>query len=186
MIESIINLDIAFFLYLNNLGTETWDFFWMTITNMYTAIPLYLFFIWYSHNKYKFKFFLTIVLAVIILITLTDQGTNLFKNVFVKRLRPCYNEDIIGFMRLVKPHCGGKHGFFSAHASNNFALVVFFGLMLKKHLAKKVYWFYIWACLVAYSRIYIGVHYPLDVLTGALYGSLLGGSVFNLWKKICT
>ncbi|HAI39168.1 MAG TPA: phosphatase PAP2 family protein, partial [Maribacter sp.] len=81
---------------------------------------------------------------------------------------------IAPYMRLVKSYCGGKFGYFSAHASNSFALAVFFGSILKSSVRYLGVFLVLWAALVAYSRIYIGVHFPLDILTGAFIGSLFG------------
>jgi undecaprenyl-diphosphatase len=77
-------------------------------------------------------------------------------------------------MRLVKSYCGGQYGYFSAHAANVFAIAVFFGSILKSNLKGIGFFLVLWAALVAYSRVYIGVHFPLDIVTGAVLGSLFG------------
>jgi undecaprenyl-diphosphatase len=116
------------------------------------------------------------------MITITDQTANLFKDSF-QRLRPCYNEMIKDSLRLVKESCGGKYGFFSAHASNSFTLAVFFGLLYKNKFKYLIYFSLLYASLISYSRIYLGVHFPLDILFGAAFGLIIGILTFNFYDK---
>jgi undecaprenyl-diphosphatase len=117
-----------------------------------------------------------------VLILCTDQFTNLVKAT-AGRLRPCYDEEIKVWVRLVKPTCGNRFGFFSGHASNSFALAVFYSLLLKPYLKKKVLLLFLIAALIAYSRVYIGVHFPLDIVIGALAGAALGYGFYLLWRR---
>jgi len=183
MIDSLINNDIEFFLFLNNLGTTQWDGFWLFITNKFSAIPLYIILLFFSYKYYGLKQTLIVLVGVGIVITLSDQTSNLFKYGF-KRLRPCHDESILNLVRLVKSSCGGKFSYFSAHASNSMAVAVFFGLLLKKHLKHIFLILVLWALMVGYSRIYIGVHFPLDVLTGIFFGGLYAVVVYNLLKIV--
>ncbi|WP_369048498.1 phosphatase PAP2 family protein [Tenacibaculum sp. UWU-22] len=123
------------------------------------------------------------ILAV--LIAASDQLSQLFKFSF-KRLRPCYNEDISGVVRLVKTSCGGKYSYFSAHASTSAALAVYIGLIFKSTYKQLLYILLFFTFLVGYSRIYIGVHYPLDVITGFCLGGFLGYLFYQLFKKVLT
>ncbi|MGB3150813.1 MAG: phosphatase PAP2 family protein [Maribacter sp.] len=173
MLQELLQLDKEFFLYLNGLGNNSWDNCWQFISNKYSAIPLYLFLLILSYQKFGIKKTVLLILSVAILITVSDQLSNFFKY-GVARLRPCHDSTISGSMRLVKSYCGGKYGYFSAHASNSFSLAVFFGIILKSEVKRISFFLLLWASLVAYSRIYIGVHFPLDILTGAIIGSLLG------------
>jgi len=174
MMEEIIHLDEQLFLYLNGLGSAYWDGFWMFLTNSkVTAIPLYALLLYLSYRFFGLKGSLVIIIAVALLITCTDQLSNFFKY-GVKRLRPCHDPDISGLMRLVKSYCGGQYAYFSAHAANSFAVVTFFSFHLHKHLRFAWFFLMVWALLVAYSRIYIGVHFPLDIVTGLLVGLLFG------------
>ncbi|SIQ39675.1 phosphatase PAP2 family protein [Maribacter ulvicola] len=173
MLEELLQLDKDFFLYLNGLGTPKWDGFFLFLSNKFSAIPLYVFLLILSFQKYGKKRNLVLLVSVALLITVTDQLGNFFKY-GVARLRPCHDPEIEPYMRLVKSYCGGKFGYFSAHASNSFALAVFFGSILKSRMKYVGFFLVLWAALVAYSRVYIGVHFPLDIITGALIGSLCG------------
>lgn len=176
MIDQILQLDKDIFIYLNSLGTKAWDPFWMAYTSKFNWIPLYALLLYLMSRQMRLKAVLVTVVVVALMILVTDQVTNLFKNGF-HRLRPCHLAEIVDSMRLVKSHCGGQYGFFSGHASNTMAAAIFIGLTLKKRFKNLIYLLIFWALLMAYSRIYIGVHYPLDILFGMLLG-LLTGTVF--------
>tara|TARA_R110002051_G_scaffold325867_1_gene432543 strand:- start:75905 stop:76474 length:570 start_codon:yes stop_codon:yes gene_type:complete len=169
MLEELIHYDKELFLFLNNLGTSSWDGFWLFITNKFSAVPLYLLLAIIFYKAYGLKKLLLFLVTIGLLITVTDQLANFFKY-GVQRLRPCYDEEVNGLMRLVKSSCGGTYGYFSAHASNAFAVAFLFTYLLKEKYKYIGFLLLTWACLVAYSRIYIGVHFPLDSLTGAFIG----------------
>ena len=181
MLDSILSKDIELLIYLNNLGSIQWDGFWLIMTNKFSAIPLYIFLLYYTYKNYGLKKTLAVLLFVALLITISDQTSNLFKYGF-KRLRPCHDESISHLIRLLKSTCGGLYAFFSAHAANSMAIAVFFGLLLKAKQKYVLPILILWAVLVAYSRIYIGVHFPLDVITGMFFGVLYGTIVYKLWK----
>ena len=168
----MIQLDEQLFLYLNALGSESWDGFWLFMTKKFNMIPLYVVLLIFTFRKIGLNKGLWFVLTIALLISCTDQFTNLFKDGFV-RLRPCHDPDIAPLMRLVKDWCGGKYGFFSGHASNSFALAIFFVTFFKT-ISPAMRWLVLWAAIVAYSRVYVGVHYPIDILCGALFGSAIG------------
>lgn len=185
MLDSLIEKDIELFLFLNNLGTQQWDGFWLFITNKLSAIPLYILLLYLTYKQLGFKKTVLAVLFVILLISISDQTSNLFKYGF-KRLRPCHDENLSNLVRLVKESCGGLYSYFSAHASNSMAVGVFFTLLFKGKNKYVGYFMILWAILVAYSRIYIGVHFPADVLTGALIGfiySLILYKLFSFFSK---
>lgn len=179
--EELINQDQQLFLFLNGLGTESWDGFWMFMTDKLSSLPLYLLLLYLAFRQLGLKSTLFLLIIVALMITASDQLSNAFKYGF-ERLRPCHDDIIFNQMRLVKPYCGGKFGYFSAHASNSFAVATFFALLLNK---SNKWWpaiLLLWALTVAYSRIYIGVHYPLDVITGMSFGMLFGWGFYKLFK----
>jgi undecaprenyl-diphosphatase len=186
MIEDILNLDTELFIYLNSLGFPLFDNFWIFLSNKEANVLFYstLLVLYFYKRSLKFKFSELFYLLILIafMITITDQTANLFKDSF-QRLRPCYNEMIKDSLRLVKESCGGKYGFFSAHASNSFTLAVFFGLLYKKKFKYLIYFSLLYASLISYSRIYLGVHFPLDILFGAAFGLIIGILTFNFYDK---
>ncbi|SFZ94582.1 undecaprenyl-diphosphatase [Flaviramulus basaltis] len=184
MLDQIVQLDKELFIYLNGLGTETWDGFWMFYTTKFNWIPFYAILVYLMYKKLNTKMFILTLVVVVLMISFTDQVSNLFKNVFVKRPRPCHDDEIFSVMRLVKSYCGGQFGYFSGHASNSMAVAIFTGFTLKSKYKYLIYLMIIWAAAMGYSRIYIGVHYPLDVFSGALFGAVSGYGFYRLDKYI--
>ncbi|MFS4418281.1 phosphatase PAP2 family protein [Maribacter sp. 2307ULW6-5] len=179
--EELLHLDRELFLYLNGLGTPAWDNLWQFVSHKLSSVPLYVFLLVIAHWKLGLKNTLWAVVAVALLITVSDQLSNFFK-LGVARPRPCHDGSLMEVMRLVKSRCGGKYGYFSAHASNSFALAVFFGSLLKPHFKGLLPALLVWAAFVAYSRIYLGVHFPLDIVTGALVGAFFGALFARLFN----
>ena len=182
MFEEILKLDSKLFLFLNNLGTSKFDAFWLSLSKIEANILMYLFLILlFFHIKKlspKFLYIFYLLFIIALMITITDQGANFFKDSF-QRLRPCYNESISDSLRLVKENCGGKYGFFSAHASNSFSLAIFFGLLFKNRIRYMIIITIVYASLISYSRIYLGVHFPIDIIVGSSFGIFVGFIIYR-------
>lgn len=182
MLEELVHYDKEVFLFLNHLGTPGWDGFWLFVTDTWSAIPLYLFLAFATYKAYGLKRLLMVMATVALLILVTDQLANFFKY-GVQRLRPCYDAEIGSLVRLVKASCGGRFGYFSAHAGNSFAVACFFSALLRSQYSYLGFFLMAWALLVAYSRVYIGVHFPLDILTGTVVGLFMGTLFYRLYLK---
>lgn len=173
MFETLVEYDKELFLFLNNLGESQWDGFWLFITNKWSSMPVYIVLLILSIRRLGLKKTLAVLVAVALLITATNGLADFFKY-GIQRLRPCYDADLNETIRLVKASCGGKFGYFSAHAANSFAVAIFFTILLRSMYAQIGIFLVVWAIFISYSRIYIGVHFPLDVLSGVIIGSLFG------------
>ena len=179
MIEKLLEFDTELFIYLNNLGSTNWDAFWMAYTTKFNWIPLYAILLYLLYKQLGLKPLLVTIVVVAAMVLFTDQITNLFKH-GLKRPRPCQLDELADKIRLVKSSCGGRYGYFSGHASNSMALAVFIGFMLRYRFKYLKWILIVWAFLMAYSRVYIGVHYPLDILSGMIFGAMCGYGFYKI------
>lgn len=180
MVEKLIHWDTQIFLALNGAHNSFFDVVMFWASDKYIWIPLYLFLLILVFIKLRWKGVFVLV-AIAVLITLSDQASvQLFKEVF-KRLRPCHEPALDGLVHLVDGRCGGKYGFVSSHATNVFALATFMSLFFRENYKYSTFLLMLWASFVAYSRIYLGVHYPGDVLGGAVLGAAIGIVVYKLY-----
>lgn len=180
MIESIKALDTSLFLFLNGLHSPFWDGFMFWVSYKFTWIPLYVILLLLIWKHFKNKVLL--LLPIIFLLALaTDQlSVHAFKNVFL-RYRPCHNLLLQARVHL-NDGCGGTYGFVSSHAANTFALALFLSLLFRERLRYFPLLMLLWASVVSYSRIYNGVHYPADVLGGAIVGCVLAWIFYKLYR----
>lgn len=183
MLESLLSIDRALFQLVNSNGVPFLDLFFLLLSAKATNVIVYLGVAVLVARKKHWSFFLSVLLTVGLMIAFTDQVTNLFK-FGLERLRPCHEPVFKDSVRLVKESCGGLYSFFSGHASNSFALATFFSCFLKCHQRKGGGLLFILAALIALSRVYLGVHYPLDIFCGALFGLFSGGLFWILGQKV--
>ena len=181
MLEQLQILDREVFLYFNNLGVEEWDWFWVLLTEKETSIPLYAVLLYLIFKKTNLKVLGVTVLIVALMITFTDQLANFTKASF-QRFRPC-NEDFIQYGRFLAKRCG-KFGYFSGHAISSFAVATLVSNILKPYFKNVFYWMFFWAFMITYSRIYVGVHYPGDIITGATFGVATGYTFFRFYDYL--
>lgn len=182
MIQVVKDVDIQLFLFLNGMHHPLLDFIMYWASNRWIWIPFYAFLLWIISKK-SGKTLLPLLIGIAILITFSDQLSVLvFKNHFL-RYRPCHNLAIRDLVHLVVP-CGGQYGFVSSHAVNCFALSAFLTTVYNQRIPILKFILFPWAILVCYSRIYNGVHFPADVLVGAVFGSVLGLLFAQLFLKL--
>lgn len=182
MLQKIIQFDTALLKAINAGHSPALDVLMWFISKTYFWIPLYILLAIMYLKHYSKKKFPYIVLTVIILITASDQMASSVIKPLVHRLRPTHNPFLENSLHIINNYKGGLYGFVSSHAANSFALMAFVIGTLKQRWLWALMIFY--ACLTSYSRIYLGVHYPLDIIGGAIIGTALGClSVFILKKR---
>jgi undecaprenyl-diphosphatase len=169
--------DQQLFLFINSANSPFFDQVMHTISGKLIWVPLYLAILIFLGVKYKRKF-LIILIFIIVAATLADQSSVIVKNIF-HRLRPCHEPSLLAIVHLLNGECGGIYGFVSSHATNSFDVALLSLSFIKKR------WYSIsiilWAGIISYSRVYLGVHYPADVIFGALLGSFIGWSIYRLY-----
>ena len=176
--EALSTIDSDLFLFLNGLHADWMDGVMVLITQMWVWLPLYLLLIYWTVKQYGKRCW-WIFLALALVVLCSDQlSAHVCKPLF-QRLRPCYNTDLQGLIHLPKGMAGGQYGFVSSHAANTFAIAAFLTAALRKNYKWMGIALYLWAFISSYSRIYIGYHYPGDILCGAVLGILVG---LTLWK----
>ena len=182
MLEHLIKIDQDIFLFLNGLHINGLDQLMFWISGKKEWIPLYALIVGVIIYNYKKKSIL-IILGIVISIILADQITSGFMKPFFERLRPSHEPLLEGLVHHVNNYKGGRFGFASSHAANSFALAMYLWLLFRHHYKWSI-WIFVWASVVSYSRIYLGVHYPGDIIVGALVGAASGWGSYHLITHI--
>ncbi len=180
LLENLIHFDIELFLVLNGKHDARLDGFMYYISQVWTWIPLYLGMILFLIRKWRLEA-IWIIVSMLLCLILTDQLSNLTKISF-ERLRPSHNPDLEGMIHHVKGYVGGRYGFVSGHASNVFGYALLTSLFIKNSVYTT--FIFLWAIMVSYSRIYLGVHYPFDIVGGMLLGMSVAGITYLLLNNV--
>jgi undecaprenyl-diphosphatase len=179
-IDWLVNTDKNILLQLNGSDSLFWDYLMTGITSTVAWIPvaIALLFVIIKNNTLRESGLIILCIALTILIA--DQFTSSFCKPFFARFRPAQDPIIMYMVDVVDGYRGGRYGFVSSHAANTFGLAVFLTLLIRSKGLSFI--LFIWASLNAYSRIYLGVHYPGDILFGTLDGVIVGFSVYYLYR----
>ncbi|MCD6180285.1 MAG: phosphatase PAP2 family protein [Bacteroidales bacterium] len=181
MLDFLTELDKQVFLVLNSFHNGFFDFLMWWFSNKLIWIPFYIFLLYLLIKKYGWES-IVVLLSLALLIVLSDQISGFIKDA-VARYRPSHNPDIQEQVHVLNNYLGGNYGFVSSHAANSFALAYFLVKFLK---ANTVFTFLLfsWAIVVSYSRIYLGVHYPGDIIGGAILGVVLAWFIANIYRQL--
>lgn len=180
MLENIKQLDTKLFLYINGKHNSFFDTIMYWASDKLFWIPFYMIIVFIIIKEYK-RQSISILISVGVLIALCDQTASHLIKQLVKRLRPSHEPLLNGLIHLSKAGPGGQYGFVSSHSANAFGLATFLILLLPKKYNYLKWILAFWASLVAYSRIYNGVHYPLDVIIAGILGMCLGYIVIKAY-----
>ncbi len=187
MLEQLIELDKKIFLFFNSFYTPWLDSIMIFSTQTFAWLPLYVFLLYLIIKNYKKESWI-ILLGIFITILLADQITSSIMKPFFARLRPSHEPTLTGLIHLAKNwngeiYTGGKYGFASSHAATTFGAATFFFLLFRS-TKTWIGWLFLWASFMTYTRIYLGVHYPGDILAGGIVGVLAGISGFQIQKRL--
>lgn len=182
-VNTLVQYDQELFLWLNGIHTPWVDTLMYWITYKFTWIPMYLVLIFLT-VKAEGKKSIAILVTVLVAVLLADKVTSGIMKPYFERFRPCHEPSLAGLVHEVAG-CGGSFGFASSHASTSFALATVWFVLLKDKV--KFMWLIVaWAGLYSYSRVYVGVHYPGDILVGALVGILTAQLCIRLYFTFLT
>ncbi len=181
MLEKILNIDTQLLLALNGPWGAGWDVFWYWISDTLIWVPLYVAILAVVWRRWGWRTMLAVLVFLGLAVIVADQICNLAKY-GLQKFRPSHDVDIQGLVHTVRDYVGGRYGTFSAHAASCAGVAIFTSRLFKTGWYTVLIW--LWTAAVCYSRIYLGVHFPLDILCGAAVGSLMGWWAFNLFKSV--
>lgn len=167
--NEVLELDREIFLALNDLNAPWLDQPMFVLSNTLVWFPLYIFLLYLIYKKYQADSWI-ILIAIAVMITLSDQITSSIMKPFFERLRPSRDPALEGMIHFVNGYRGGLYGFASSHAANTFGTATYLCLLFPGR--RSLLLLFLWAAFVSYTRIYLGVHYPGDLLAGAIVGAL--------------
>lgn len=180
--ETLLRLDRELFTLIHRTASSpALDWLFLLIRNQFTWIPLYafmLFWILRNHRPLAWKF----ILLTLVTFAITDFTSSSILKPLLMRERPCYDEHLKDVIRNLLG-CGGRYGLPSSHASNHFGVASFWFFSISWMSGRRWYWLWIWAALICYAQVYVGKHFPGDVLFGAVLGTLTGTLLAKLFKK---
>ncbi len=179
MLEKVVDLDKQVFVFLNGLGSPTFDTLWLLITKQFNWTPFFLLLAYLLQKKIGWKNLGISVLFIAVILLIGNETVELCKVTF-QRLRPCNDPEIKDIIRIV--HQSDTFSFFSGHATNSMATMTFIYLILRKHY-KYTFLIFLYPLIFAYSRIYLGVHFPTDIITGYTFGAIFGYLFYKLYEK---
>lgn len=182
MIEVLESFDQQLLLAINGCNTEFFDTLFFYLTKTWASVPIYLLAAYLLHRQFGWKQTIVYIAVIACAIGLSDLiSTECFKKT-ICRYRPTHNLDIENLVHIVNNYRGGMYGFVSSHAANMFAFSVCTALFLKQK--KWTIFFLLWSVLICYTRMYLGVHYPADIVCGALLGSIIAYICYSVFQKL--
>ena len=180
LIKFLNSLDEILFLNLVNWGPDSLDYFFQVLSMSIGTYVLVILFLIFAFFKLKLNEVVLLASLIIVGVGLADIiSVHGFKNTF-ERLRPCHSSELIEQFELVANRCGGRYGFVSSHASTIWTIFAIVNFSRPPKIFILIFLF--WAILVSYSRVYLGVHYPGDILGGAILGLLIANAL-NRWRS---
>lgn len=185
MLDFLIELDTNIFLFLNDLHLPFFDYFMKAFTGKLIWAPMYAVILFILYRRYGWKVATVFVLGTVLSVGLADHICASHIRPFVERLRPSnLLNPISSEVHIVDGYRGGSYGFPSCHAANSFALATFLSLLFSAR--RFTIFIFVWALLNSYSRLYLGVHYPGDLIIGAIIGSMIASGVYFLSKYVAS
>lgn len=179
--EMIADLDLQWSQWINGFHAPWADPIMIFLSEKWVWLPLYAMLLWLMFQKFQLRGFLVRVLALAMAVALSDQTASALLKPRVMRLRPCHQPELVQFWHI--PHgCGGMYGFASSHAANAFCLAWFVFLIFPRPSSWNL-WLFVWAFLIAWSRIYLAAHFLGDVVAGGCIGTFWAWFFFILIKN---